>query len=153
MGILDRVRGKIREMREQEKMAREAERKLRLAEEKQEASKYVKKAKSAGIELTEEEALALVRKKKRKNGGGALEKLRRAGEVADTFAKEFAEDLCQRESGKSRTKCNGRSRRQKQKKSKPAIQEINGILVEFSEFLGFGKKGRGKGPFDFWDLL
>ncbi len=146
MGILERVRGKVRERIEESRRAREAERKLRLAEEKEQAKKYIEKAKKGGVNLIEEEAMALVRKKKK---SGVIEKVQKAGEIADAFAKEFSGDIYQPKNRKS-----GKSKKGKSEKKKNVSRDIDEIGTEFSELFGFGgKKGRGRDPFDFFNML
>lgn len=106
--MLDRLKSRIREnikkSREESRKAKEAEKKLRLTEEKLEAQKYIRRAKRAGVDLSEDEALALVRKKKK---GNVVERLQKASRVAEAFAEEFAGPLYtkpKRKEGKQKKK-------------------------------------------------
>lgn len=137
-GIVEKVRGKIREMREESRKVKRAKEKLRLAEEKLEAQRYVKKAKKAGVDLTEEEALALVRKEKK---GSTIEKLQK---FAEAFAPPSSKPTRETSKGKKGKKGKGT---QKQKSVWEVLDEIGN---EFADF-GF-KKGKGKGgdPFAFY---
>jgi len=61
MGLLDRIKGEIERRRQMRQLAESAAEKLELAEEKTKAKKLIEKAKKAGVDMTEFEALAYVR--------------------------------------------------------------------------------------------
>jgi len=63
--VWSKIKSSFSKLRENIKAEREARRKLREAEERLVARAYVKKARSAGVKLTEDEALRIVRSERR----------------------------------------------------------------------------------------
>ena len=64
--IFGKIKQKLSSLKVERQLAKSAEKKLELANMKREARRYVRQAKSAGVNLSEDEALAYVKSKRRK---------------------------------------------------------------------------------------
>jgi|Deesub1362B_J571_1020462.scaffolds.fasta_scaffold00704_3 urease gamma subunit len=154
MGLLDRIRVEVKKAKEKKRLkevlieeekrrAWRAEDKLKLAEEKLEAKKYIQKAKKAGVDLTEEEAIALVAKRKKEEA--RKERISKIvsglAEIGESFS-GFGEEKPRSKKGKSKKKSRAR---------KVAEKEFDlGIdIVDFDIFGGSGKR-RGGGGIELW---
>ena len=131
-------------MVEEGRKAKEAEKKLREAEIRQEAKEYIRKAEKGGVELSEEEAIALARKRKRRED--LKRKFQKAKEFADKFSEEFGSEKGSGKSGKSkRSEKSKKKRRTKQESKKKA--SARDLLIGDLEELGFRRRGGG---LDLW---
>ncbi|ADB58721.1 hypothetical protein [Archaeoglobus profundus] len=64
--VFGKIKQKLSSLKMEGQLAKSAEKKLELANMKREARRYVKQAKSAGVNLSEDEALAYIKSKRRK---------------------------------------------------------------------------------------